>query len=112
MGYPPENPQDSGISLTHSPRPATLPRRFKDQAVSRKETSAPRALAASTACGLGLAAVNQRLPVFHGTRPGWIEVIAGVMFSGKSEELVRRVRRPGSAGRPSRAASALLVAPQ
>src|SRR2546426_12029587 len=31
--------------------------------------------------------------LFHGTRPGWIEVIAGVMFSGKSEELVRRVRR-------------------
>jgi thymidine kinase len=31
--------------------------------------------------------------MFHGTRPGWIEVIAGVMFSGKSEELVRRVRR-------------------
>ena len=26
-------------------------------------------------------------------RAGWIEVIAGVMFSGKSEELVRRVRR-------------------
>src|SRR5437773_1407818 len=49
--------------------------------------------AVSSAYGLGLAAVNQRLPVFHGTRPGWIEVIAGVMFSGKSEELVRRVRR-------------------
>jgi thymidine kinase len=31
--------------------------------------------------------------MFHGTRPGWVEVIAGVMFSGKSEELVRRVRR-------------------
>jgi len=31
--------------------------------------------------------------VFHGTKPGWIEVIAGVMFSGKSEELIRRVRR-------------------
>jgi thymidine kinase len=29
----------------------------------------------------------------HGTRPGRIEVIAGVMFSGKSEELIRRVRR-------------------
>src|SRR5439155_3806815 len=29
----------------------------------------------------------------HGTRPGGIEVIAGVMFSGKSEELLRRVRR-------------------
>ena len=27
------------------------------------------------------------------TRPGAIEVIAGVMFSGKSEELIRRVRR-------------------
>jgi thymidine kinase len=27
------------------------------------------------------------------TRPGRIEVIAGVMFSGKSEELIRRVRR-------------------
>ena len=26
-------------------------------------------------------------------RTGWIEVIAGVMFSGKSEELIRRVRR-------------------
>ncbi len=31
--------------------------------------------------------------MFHGTRPGWIEVVAGVMFSGKSEELIRRVRR-------------------
>jgi thymidine kinase len=29
---------------------------------------------------------------FHQTG-GWIEVIAGVMFSGKSEELIRRVRR-------------------
>src|SRR5205807_6932754 len=29
----------------------------------------------------------------HGTRRGRIEVIAGVMFSGKSEELIRRVRR-------------------
>ena len=29
---------------------------------------------------------------FQGTG-GWIEVIAGVMFSGKSEELMRRVRR-------------------
>jgi len=31
--------------------------------------------------------------MFHGTRPGWIEVIAGVMFAGKTEELIRRVRR-------------------
>jgi thymidine kinase len=31
--------------------------------------------------------------MFQATRPGWIEVIAGVMFSGKSEELIRRVRR-------------------
>ena len=28
-----------------------------------------------------------------GTTPGWIEVIAGSMFSGKSEELIRRLRR-------------------
>jgi thymidine kinase len=27
------------------------------------------------------------------SRPGWIEVIAGCMFSGKSEELIRRLRR-------------------
>jgi thymidine kinase len=27
------------------------------------------------------------------TFPGWIEVIAGSMFSGKSEELIRRLRR-------------------
>ena len=32
-------------------------------------------------------------PVFLGARNGWIEVISGVMFSGKSEELIRRVRR-------------------
>jgi thymidine kinase len=31
--------------------------------------------------------------LFHGTRPGWIEVVSGVMFAGKSEELIRRVRR-------------------
>ena len=29
----------------------------------------------------------------HGARDGWIEVVCGVMFSGKSEELLRRVRR-------------------
>jgi thymidine kinase len=30
---------------------------------------------------------------FSSGRAGWIEVISGVMFSGKSEELIRRVRR-------------------
>lgn len=30
---------------------------------------------------------------FTGGAAGWIEVICGVMFSGKSEELIRRVRR-------------------
>jgi thymidine kinase len=29
----------------------------------------------------------------YGRQPGWIEVVCGVMFSGKSEELIRRVRR-------------------
>ena len=35
----------------------------------------------------------------HGSRHGWVEVVAGVMFSGKSEELIRRVRRALIAGR-------------
>jgi thymidine kinase len=33
--------------------------------------------------------MTQRTPA----RSGWVEVIAGSMFSGKSEELIRRVRR-------------------
>ncbi len=32
-------------------------------------------------------------PSFNGQRSGWIEVITGSMFSGKTEELLRRVRR-------------------
>src|SRR5713101_4757168 len=63
MGVSPKNPQDWGTSLTLPPLQTTLRRR------------------------------HPRKPMFHGTRPGWIEIIAGVMFSGKSEELVRRVRR-------------------
>src|SRR4026208_1264338 len=41
-----------------------------------------------------IAQVNDGEPTHH-TRPnvGWIEVIAGSMFSGKSEELIRRLRR-------------------
>jgi thymidine kinase len=31
--------------------------------------------------------------MYHGSRPGSIEVVTGVMFSGKSEELIRRIRR-------------------
>ncbi|MEZ4906731.1 MAG: hypothetical protein R2771_03595 [Saprospiraceae bacterium] len=30
---------------------------------------------------------------FGGHRSGWIEVITGSMFSGKTEELIRRLRR-------------------
>ena len=36
---------------------------------------------------------------------GWIEVIAGSMFSGKSEELIRRLRRAQIAKRKSRSSS-------
>jgi len=32
-------------------------------------------------------------PHFKGQRSGWIEVICGSMFSGKTEELIRRLRR-------------------
>src|SRR6266705_3959486 len=74
MGVSPENPQDSCVSLTHPPRETTLPPR--SQAPSR-----------------GLRLSTQGSGMQHGTRPGRIEVIAGVMFSGKSEELIRRVRR-------------------
>jgi thymidine kinase len=31
-------------------------------------------------------------------RHGWLEVVCGPMFSGKSEELIRRVRRAEIAG--------------
>jgi thymidine kinase len=37
-------------------------------------------------------------PHFSGQRSGWIEVICGSMFSGKTEELIRRVKRARIAG--------------
>jgi thymidine kinase len=37
-------------------------------------------------------------PSFHTQRRGWIEVICGSMFSGKTEELIRRLRRVKIAG--------------
>ncbi len=32
-------------------------------------------------------------PKYRGQRSGWIEVVTGCMFSGKTEELIRRIRR-------------------
>src|SRR5215218_7252146 len=32
-------------------------------------------------------------PNFRGERRGWVEVICGSMFSGKTEELIRRLKR-------------------
>ncbi len=37
-------------------------------------------------------------PRYGGQRSGWIEVITGCMFSGKTEELLRRLRRSNIAG--------------
>ncbi len=37
-------------------------------------------------------------PAFGQERRGWIEVICGSMFSGKTEELIRRLRRTRIAG--------------
>ncbi len=37
-------------------------------------------------------------PSYHPTNTGWIEVICGGMFSGKTEELIRRARRAQIAG--------------
>lgn len=39
---------------------------------------------------------NQKMfiePTFNGEKRGWIEVICGSMFSGKTEELIRRLKR-------------------
>ena len=43
----------------------------------------------------------------HPARGGWIEVVCGPMFSGKSEELIRRLRRAEIAGQ-----RVLIVKPQ
>ncbi|HEY1870499.1 MAG TPA: thymidine kinase, partial [Chitinophagaceae bacterium] len=32
-------------------------------------------------------------PQVQGARRGWIEVVCGSMFSGKTEELIRRLKR-------------------
>ncbi|MFK8162716.1 MAG: thymidine kinase [Lewinella sp.] len=37
-------------------------------------------------------------PHFSGQRSGWIEVVCGSMFSGKTEELIRRLKRARIAG--------------
>ena len=37
-------------------------------------------------------------PRFRGQRSGWIEIVTGCMFSGKTEELLRRVKRSKIAG--------------
>ncbi len=37
-------------------------------------------------------------PAFKAQRSGWIEIICGSMFSGKTEELLRRIKRTAYAG--------------
>lgn len=48
-------------------------------------------------CGAILRPITRVLmflePHFKGQRKGWIEVVCGCMFSGKTEELIRRLRR-------------------
>lgn len=39
-------------------------------------------------------------PHFKGQRSGWIEVVCGSMFSGKTEELLRRLKRAQIARQP------------
>lgn len=41
-------------------------------------------------------------PIFTSPRRGWIEVICGSMFSGKTEELIRRIKRAKIAGQTYR----------
>jgi len=48
----------------------------------------------------GFDILSPHAPTLHRRQQGgWIEVVTGVMFSGKSEELMRRVRRSLIAGR-------------
>src|SRR4026207_2008744 len=50
-----------------------------------------------------VAQVNHEEPPPHSRgNAGWVEVIAGSMFSGKSEQLIRRLRGAGSGGRGGR----------
>ena len=37
-------------------------------------------------------------PAFKAQRSGWIEIVCGSMFSGKTEELLRRIKRASYAG--------------
>ncbi|MBK9212832.1 MAG: thymidine kinase [Saprospiraceae bacterium] len=39
-------------------------------------------------------------PFFKGQRSGWVEVVCGSMFSGKTEELIRRLKRAKIANQP------------
>ena len=41
-------------------------------------------------------------PSYRGQRSGWIEVICGSMFSGKTEELIRRIKRANYANQKIR----------
>src|SRR2546427_6420798 len=114
MGYPPGKPQDVCLSATPPPRCQTPNRPSADakaQARSSHRLLAAAHLATGALKPLAPWRLSTTLPsdpcplepaLFHGTRPGWIEVIAGVMFSGKSEELVRRVRRAGVGPKPGR----------
>ena len=55
----------------------------------RRRGPPPRPLAATSFPRTKL----RDVALYHGDGQGWIEVVTGVMFSGKSEELIRRVRR-------------------
>lgn len=60
-----------------------------------------------SACGQGPERASRRVifapgmfhePIFTTSRRGWLEVICGSMFSGKTEELIRRLKRAKIAG--------------
>ena len=55
---------------------------------ARTDVSALEGAAAAESAGM-----QAPTPGSEGRRTGWIEVICGSMFSGKSEELIRRLRR-------------------
>src|SRR5438477_12372428 len=82
MGYPSENRKIAGVSRPTQPPTA--------------EWGPPAVISIiveMSRCPIGQSCLTSGPMFQQPTRPGWIEVISGVMFSGKSEELIRRVRR-------------------
>jgi thymidine kinase len=86
--------QDDGSSDAGSiPAASTTSRSLASRAGERDSFSPPDAAPLWTLTNQDATVPPMHTPPEHTGNVGWIEVIAGSMFSGKSEELIRRLRR-------------------